>query len=63
MSKIQEIEEFLIYRKKEYSKDINFYTERLEQDPTSRENELYLQMAESGILFVEEMGNKFFNWE
>lgn len=61
--KLEEIENFLASRKKEYAEDIRRYIEQEETGSLGDEGKLYQQMAESGILFVEEMGNRFFNWE
>lgn len=60
-AKLQDIEEFISQRKKDYLNDISYYRSTgLDQDES---NEIYLQMAESGLLFVEELGKTFFNWE
>tara|TARA_Y100000389_G_C17230658_1_gene397985 strand:- start:57 stop:257 length:201 start_codon:yes stop_codon:yes gene_type:complete len=61
--KLEEIESFLSSRKRQYQKDIGFYIRRKENGEADEADLIYLQMAESGILFVEEMGNTFFNWE
>jgi len=61
--RLEEIEEFLSYRKRELASDIRFYIEQEEAGQLGEEGKIYQQMAESGILFVEEMGNRFFNWE
>ncbi len=57
--KLEEIESFITQRKKDYLRDIRHYrsTDQNEADL------IYLQMAESGLLFVEELGKTFFNWE
>jgi hypothetical protein len=61
--KLEEIEEFLTERKNVYVNDIRFYIEQDESGLLNEESKHYQQMAEAGILFVEEMGRRFFNWE
>ncbi len=61
--KLEEIEAFLIDRKRAYADDVRYYIEREEANLLNEEGKHYQQMAEAGTLFVEEMGNRFFNWE
>ena len=57
--KLEEIESFINQRKKDYLRDIRQYRSTSQDEV----NLIYLQMAESGLLFVEELGKTFFNWE
>lgn len=61
--KLEEIEAFLMERKRAYADDIRFYIEQEESGQLGEEGKTYQRTAEAGILFVEEMGNRFFNWE
>jgi len=61
--KLEEIEAFLTERKRAYTDDARFYMEQEAAGNLDEEGKIYQQMAEAGILFVEEMGNRFFNWE
>ena len=61
--KLEDIEAFLMERKRAYADDIRFYIEQEESGQLGEEGKIYQQTAEAGILFVEEMGNRFFNWE
>lgn len=61
--KLEEIEAFLMERKRAYADDIRFYIEQEESGQLGEEGKVYQQTAEAGILFVEDMGNRFFNWE
>lgn len=58
--RLEEIEEFLVQRKREYSKDIRNFISIHEMDEVER---IQLQMAECNILLIEQLGNEFFNWE
>jgi hypothetical protein len=58
-AKLQDIEDFIAQRKKDYLRDIRHYRSTSQDEV----NLIYLQMAESGLLFVEELGKTFFNWE
>ena len=58
-AKLQDIEDFIAQRKKDYLRDIRHYRSTCQDEV----NLIYLQMAESGLLFVEELGKTFFNWE
>lgn len=61
--RLEEIEDFLSYRKRELESDIRFYIEQEAAGLLDREGKCYQQVAESNMLFVEELGNRFFNWE
>lgn len=61
--RLEEIEDFLIERKRVYADDIRFYIEQEEAGLLREEGKIHQQMAEAGILFVEDMGTRFFNWE
>jgi len=61
--RLEEIEHFLSYRKRELESDIRFYIEQEEAGLLDHEGKCYQQIAESNMLFVEELGNRFFNWE
>jgi len=61
--RLEEIEDFLSYRKRELESDIRFYIEQEEAGKLGEEGKIYQQAAESNMLFVEELGNIFFNWE
>lgn len=61
--KLEEIEAFLMERKRVYADDIRFYIEQEESGQLGEEGKIYQQTTEAGILFVEEMGNRFFDWE
>jgi hypothetical protein len=61
--RLEEIEEFLSYRKRELASDIRFYIEQEEAGKLGEEGRIYQQAAEGNMLFVEELGNRFFNWE
>ena len=61
--KLEEIEAFLMERKRAYADDIRFYIEQEESGQLGEEGKIHQQIAEAGILFVEDMGNRFFNWE
>ena len=61
--KLEEIEAFLMERKRAYADDIRFYIEQEESGQLGEEGKIYQQTAEAGILFVEDMGNRFFDWE
>ena len=61
--KLEEIEHFLSYRKRELESDIRFYIEQEEAGKLGEEGKIYQQVAEGNMLFVEELGNRFFNWE
>ena len=61
--RLEEIEDFLSYRKRELESDLRFYIEQEVAGLLDHEGECYQQVAESNMLFVEELGNRFFNWD
>jgi hypothetical protein len=61
--KLEEVEAFLAERKREYVDVLRFYIQHQDAELPLDEAELNLQLAEAGILFIEELGNRFFNWE
>ena len=61
--RLEEIEHFLSYRKRELESDIRFYIEQEAAGLLDHEGKCHQQAVESSILLVEEIGNRFFNWE
>jgi len=61
--RLEEIEDFLFERKKEYAMDIRKYVHEEDNDSLDEFEKIQLQMAECNILLIEQMGNTFFNWE
>jgi len=61
--RLEEIEDFLNYRKRELESDLRFYIEQDAAGSLKEEGKVHQLATESKLLFVEEMGNRFFNWE
>lgn len=61
--RLEEIEDFLSYRKRELESDIRFYIEQDAAGLLKREDVIHQHANESSLLLVEEMGKRFFNWE
>jgi len=61
--KLEEIEVFLAEQKRAYTDDMRFYIEQEEAGLLKEEGKIHKQMVEASILFIEGMGNRFFNWE
>jgi len=61
--RLEEIEDFLSYCKRELELDIRFYIKQEAAGLLDHEGKCHQQAAESKMLFVEELGNRFFNWE
>jgi hypothetical protein len=61
--RLEEIEDFLSYRKRELESDIRFYIEQDAAGLLKQEDMIHQHATESSLLLVEEMGKRFFNWE
>jgi len=61
--RLEEIEDFLSYRKRELESDIRFYIEQDTAGLLKQEDVIHQHATESSLLLVEEMGKRFFNWE
>lgn len=61
--KLEELEEYLTERKKSLTADIRFLIKLEESGELDEEGKIQQIATRSNILLIEELGNRFFNWE
>jgi len=61
--KLEELEEYLTERKKNLTEDLRFFIQLEESGELDEEGKMHQIATESNVLLIEELGNRFFNWE
>jgi len=61
--KLEELEEYLIERKRNLTEDLRFLIQLEESGKLDEEGRIHQIATESNVLLIEELGSRFFNWE
>jgi hypothetical protein len=61
--RLEEIEQYLLGRKREETDYLRHLIQKEEQASLDEEGKVEMRATESKILLIEEMANRFFNWE
>jgi hypothetical protein len=61
--RLEEIEQYLLGRKREETDYLRHLIQKEEQANLDEEGKAEMRATESKILLIEEMANRFFNWE
>ena len=61
--KLEELEEYLSERKREFAEELVFFQHLEETGRLDEEGKEYQIASRSGIILIERLGNRFFNWE
>jgi uncharacterized protein YjgD (DUF1641 family) len=61
--KLEELEEYLIERKRNLTEDLRFFIQLEESGKLDEEGKIHQIATESNVLLIEELGSGFFNWE
>ena len=61
--KLEELEEYLTERKKNLTEDLRFFIQLEESGELDEEGKMHQIATRSSVLLIEELGNRFFNWE
>ena len=64
MTKAEEIEAYIIERKKEYSESVRYYILKEEREGTINDEDVAsLARCDAKVQLLEQIGSTFFNWE
>ena len=64
MTKAEEIEAYIIERKKEYSESVRYYILKEEREGTINDEDVAsLARCDAKVQLLEQIGSAFFNWE